>query len=109
MVKSLKHGAAYNLDDVKRLVSQGSFNTTRRVERFILGHVGEDVYDAILEVFEAAGKEGFRKTVELDYLPGVLADVYHVEVFDDEYYLKFYVEEERVVVVLSCCIDGMNH
>lgn len=109
MVKSLKHGAAYNLDEVKQLVSQGSFNATKRVTRFILEHTDEDVYDAILEVFEAANKEGFRKTVALDKFPGVSADVYYVEVFDDEYYLKFFVDEGKVVVVLSCCIDGMNH
>lgn len=107
--ESLYHGPTYNLDDVKDRVSKGLFSTTRRVSRFILEHVDLNVRDAVSEVFEAVDRSGFRKSVELDCIPGVRADVYHVCVFDEEYYLKFFISDEEIVVVLSCCIDGMNH
>ena len=49
--------------------------------------------------------------MELDVLPGTYADVYITEFEGDEWYVKFFINDEGglSVNVLSCNWDGVTH
>jgi hypothetical protein len=63
-------------------------------------------------VFRSMTPASFRKSIELDVIPGVMADVYMVRCGDDDWYVKFYLDPGSgcpTCVVLSCNFDGFIH
>lgn len=102
---------AYDLAAAKELVRNRLYRVSGRVYRFIRNHWDDDPNQTIEEVFAAARPGDFRKALMLDALPDVAADVYRVECGGEEWYLKFFIDDdgEAFVMVLSCNIDGFAH
>ena len=62
------------------------------------------------EIIGSIAAGDFRKAVELDIRPGTFADVYACEYDGEDWYVKFYVDEEgSLAVILSCNWDGAVH
>lgn len=102
---------AYDLDEIKALVSRGSYLITKRVRNFLLNH-GYDPNYIINGVFSSARSSDFYKSVELEIEPGEFGDIYYVEFDNETWYLKFYKLDnckEVYVRVLSCNLDGYRH
>ena len=85
---------------------------SRRPADFIKNHYeGEKLSDVIKGVVESIADDDFRKTMELEKIPGVMADVYKPTYDDFDWYVKFFLDEDGVValVVMSCNWDGVTH
>lgn len=57
------------------------------------------------------GTDDFVKSVELDVIPGTWADVYVVTAMDEDWYVKFFIQEDGSLSlrVLSANWDGYIH
>lgn len=91
-------------------MAAGSFDITRRVQKFIYNHYDDDPDVLISEIFAEIKQENFRKSIELDIRPGTFGDVYLVNYDCEDWYVKFYIEDDMAVVqILSCNWDGCLH
>ncbi|HAL29944.1 MAG TPA: hypothetical protein DCP20_04400 [Coriobacteriia bacterium] len=82
--------------------------TTARVAHWLMNH-GYDVVETVGEVLSSLPTCGdYRGSCTL--MNGAEADEYVVVLPDCEWYLKFWVDDEQLVVdVWSCCWDGAVH
>lgn len=102
---------SYDLGKVKKLVRRGSFSTTKRVRIWLDNH-GYNPREIIAGVVEILSPEDFCKSDELEKLPGTMGDIYKVSYCDEDWYLKFFIDEATGnlrVRVWSCCWDGALH
>lgn len=99
--------AHYDPQVVIRLARDERVIATKRVTQWLMNHdyaVKETLVE-ILTSLEDAGR--FHKSCQL--MNNKTADIYVVEL-DDEWYVKFWVDEDQLVVdVWSCCWDGAVH
>lgn len=98
----------YSAEQVTELTRQGKVVATRRVTQWLTNH-GYDARMTIAEVLSALQDHGrFIGSCRLHN--GEIADEYVVRLDRDDWYLKFWIDEERLVVdVYSCCWDGAVH
>lgn len=100
----------YDLEEAKRLVAKKRFSVGRKASTFIINRYDDAPEDLVKMIFELVKSSGFKKTMELERRPGVMADVYHVEFDDMTWYLKFFIDAEDVRVrVWSCNWDTCMH
>lgn len=45
----------------------------------------------------------------LDVAPGYNGDIYKTRLNDEDWYVKFYVRADEIVIVLTACEDGAIH
>ncbi|MBC7265384.1 hypothetical protein MX659_00515 [Coriobacteriia bacterium Es71-Z0120] len=99
--------ARYDPREVVRLAREGKVTATKHVVRWLANH-DYDVKETLVEVLsslESAGRYVKSCVLKNDET----ADVYLVEL-EEEWYLKFWVDEDQLVVdVWSCCWDGAVH
>lgn len=103
-----KRQPIYNLDQVKQLVREGRYLTSKRVSGYLLNH-GYLIDELVKDVIDSIDEENFEKSDELLYLPGVYADIYrHVECYDEKWYVKFFLDPsgEMQVRIWSLKEDG---
>lgn len=99
----------YDFHEAKRLVKQRRFRLLGKAARFIKNRYDGNPADVVVDVFSSLTSQDFQKTMELDTIPDVYADVYRPTYDGIEWYVKFYIENEVCVVVLSCNWDGCLH
>lgn len=103
----------YDLAAAKLLVQSGNVMLRGRARNFILNRYGHvDMIDTVNGVFESMQTDNFVKAVELDYLPGVFADVYEGMMYDGiDWYVKFFVDKtgNPVVDIWSMSWSGSVH
>lgn len=101
-------GARYDVGEVEQLARRGRITTTIRVAQWLSNH-GYDVKETVIEVLSALPQCG-RFTGSCTLVNGETADEYIVRLPDDDWYLKFWVDSEELIVdVWSCCWDGVVH
>ena len=105
----MKPHPTYNLDEARSLVAQGDYILTKKVTDWLINH-GFDSSETVEEVFHSLSEEGFHKTIPLDKRPDTYADVYFADLEDEQWYVKFFIEDggSRIVDVWSCRPDGFN-
>ena len=101
-------GGHYDVARVGLLVQRGRVIATKRVVQWLSNHE----YDAaakMREVLAAIDEDAtFVKSCILDNEE--TADVYIVRLPDDDWYLKFWIDEDNLMVdVWSCWWDGAAH
>ena len=108
-MKREKSRPSYSLDEAKALVAENRYRATSRPIRFVSNHLGNPAV-FIPEIVASIAESDFRKSMELDIRPGTFADVYVCEYDGEDWYVKFYVDEEgNLAVILSCNWDGAVH
>lgn len=101
-------GAVYDPGEVRRMAREGRVLATQRVVAWLMNH-DYDAADTLVEILSRLESRG-RWTGSVVLHSGVTADEYVVRMPDEDWYLKFSVEGEQVVVhVWSCCWDGAVH
>jgi hypothetical protein len=101
-------GGRYPVSSVEELARRGCVAATLRVSQWLSNH-GYDVKETILEVLASVGSRG-RYIGSCTLMNGAKADEYVVTLGDEDWYLKFWVDDvECVVNVWSCCWDGAVH
>lgn len=105
----MKRRPKYSPDEVARLVREGSMTAVKTVVNFLTNHEydAREVTTELLTTLQSRGD--FLGSPRLK--TGVIADEYRVfyESDDSEWFVKFYVEDEQLVVLLSCWWDGSVH
>lgn len=101
-------GGHYSVDQVERLARAGRVVSTKRVVQWLSNH-GYDVRETLVDVLTSLPAHGrFIGSCVLGN--GQTADEYQVILPADDWYLKFWIDEEQTVVdVWSCCWDGVAH
>jgi hypothetical protein len=101
-------GGRYDQREVMRLARAGRVIATQRVITWLMNH-DYDVADTLVEILSSLTPRGhWIGSVVLRN--GVKADEYVVRLADEDWYLKFSLDAEQVVVhVWSCCWDGAVH
>lgn len=100
----------YNLTHVKNLCSSGKIKASNRVWRYLANHYGRAEFKSTLLAVMANLKEKeFYKSDPLDVAPGYNGDIYRTRLDDEEWYVKFYVRADEIVIVLTACEDGAIH
>ena len=108
-----EHGAVsakphYCCEEVERLARAGRVIATQRVVSWLVNH-DYDAAEIIVEVLKSL-KSGGRWVGSVELRNGEIADEYLVSCADEDWYLKFCIDEGQVVVsVWSCCWDGVVH
>ncbi|MEL7668273.1 MAG: hypothetical protein AAGU73_08765 [Actinomycetota bacterium] len=98
----------YSVALVERLVRDGRVLTTARVTQWLTNH-DYDAKQEIMQVLLSVHEHG-RFTGSCVLMNGEVADEYIVGVSGEDWYLKFWVDEEQLFVdVWSCCWDGAIH
>ena len=102
---------AYSLSTAKELAAKGKFSLNGRARNFIKNRTDWANASALIqEIFNAADKEHFSKSMELDILPGTWADAYCIPFDGEVWYVKFFVEGDAVRLhVLSANWDCYIH
>ncbi len=103
-----REGPRYDPKEVARLAREGRVVTTKRVQSWLLNH-NYDAADTVIEVLTSI--ETLGKWLSSCVLGNSeIADEYVVTVDEEEWYVKFYVDNEQVVVnVWSCWWQGVAH
>lgn len=99
----------YRSEEVAELVLAGRLTVVQTVVRYLTNHEC-DVRDLTNELLTSLASNGrFLGSPRLKN--GLIADEYRVYCASDEndWYVKFYVDGQRVVVLLSCWWDGCAH
>jgi hypothetical protein len=100
-------GPCYDPVLVERLARAGRVVATKRVMQWLVNHE----YDAggtILDILCALSSRG-RFVGSCELVNDEVADEYVVSL-DEDWYVKFWIEQDTVVVnVWSCCWDGTVH
>jgi len=101
-------GGHYEIEQVERLARAGKVVATRRVAQWLSNH-GYDVRETLVEVLTSLEVRGsFTGSCVLKN--DETADEYLVRLPEDDWYLKFWVDTDQLVVdVWSCCWDGAVH
>lgn len=98
----------YDVGQVEKLARNGRVLATKRVTQWLSNH-GYDVKETIVDVLSSLGPNA-RYWGSCVLFNGETADEYVVALADDDWYLKFWVDEDQLVVdVWSCCWDGAVH
>lgn len=93
---------------VEQLVRDRRVLTTARVTQWLTNH-DYDAKQAIMQVLLSVREHG-RFTGTCTLMNGESADEYIVGVSGEDWYLKFWVDEDELFVdVWSCCWDGAIH
>jgi len=101
-------GPHYRPEDVARLARAGRVVATARVVSWLMNH-DYDAAETLVEVLVGVARSG-RHLGSTTLRNGEVADEYAVTFDQDDWYLKFYVDGDRVIVnVWSCCWDGTVH
>lgn len=105
-----QHAPSYDLGKAKALIAEKRYTVSSRPRRFVANHLGNPSI-FIPEIIAGMRQSEFRKSMELDMLPGTYADVYVTRFEGDEWYVKFFINDEGglSVNVLSCNWDGVTH
>jgi len=92
----------YKLDLLGSHVKAGTFNATLRETRSLINH-GYNPESTIRDILQTIvdGRGSFKKSVKLKE---AYADVYTVFALGQDWYVKFYITDE--VLVLSCKYDS---
>lgn len=97
-----------DVKQVERLARQGRVIATKRVVQWLSNH-GYDVKETIVDVLCSLGPKA-RYLGSCVLFNGETADEYVVALREDDWYLKFWVDEDELIVdVWSCCWDGVAH
>lgn len=100
--------AHYSVEQVVELTRQGRVVPTKRVTQWLVNH-GYEASPTIVEVLLALESRG-RFVGSCTLHNDEIADEYVVRLDQDDWYLKFWVDEDQLVVdVYSCCWDGVVH
>lgn len=98
----------YDVKHVEELARTGRVIATKRVAQWLSNH-GYDVKETIVDVLSSLGSNA-HYLGSCALMNGETADEYVVVLPDDDWYLKFWVDENQLVVsVWSCCWDGVVH
>jgi len=98
----------YDRAEVARLAGKRKVVATRRVIAWLISH-DYDAAETLVKVLTSLEERG-RWTGSTELMNGEVADEYVVACRDEDWYLKFYVDDEQIVVnVWSCCWDGTVH
>lgn len=102
---------SYDLSEAKWLARCGMLSISGRTRRFIKNRYGNRAQNIVKEIFESLRPDDFRKTIALDSLPGIWADVYVTECRQTTWYLKYFISEDfqPELHVLSANWDGYIH
>ena len=94
--------------EVARLARESKVIATRRVIAWLVNH-DYDAAETLVEALTGLEDRG-RWTGSSELMNGEVADEYVVACRDEDWYLKFYVDGDQIVVnVWSCCWDGTAH
>lgn len=102
----------YKLDEAKALAASGKLQISKRANRFITNRIGPGcAKETVKEIFRKMGADDFVKSIELDAIPGTWADVYTVTTMNEDWYVKFFIQEDGSLSlrVLSANWDGYIH
>lgn len=104
----VKNGPLYTAEIIARLAKAKNYGTTKKVFRALENHgwYFEELIPMVLEEITKDPHRSFYKTVELNRMPGVFADVYRVNCAGERWYIKLYIEDG--IIILSCKPDGSN-
>lgn len=98
----------YDVALVQQLVRDDRVVATKRVTQWLANHE-YDARQTIVQVLLSLESNG-RFTDSCVLVNGEVADEYIVSSLGEDWYLKFWVDEEQLVVdVWSCCWDGAVH
>ncbi len=97
----------YELAAIKRLVTCGQFGRTTRVARHVRSRGWGD--QDITRCFEQMLASDFHKTQRHRERPGQWLDIYRPWIDGVRMYVKFTVDTDGSVVILSLCRDGTAH
>jgi hypothetical protein len=98
----------YDLGEVRRLALAGRVVATQRVVSWLANH-DYDVAATLVQVLSSLPRHG-RWLGSVELRSGMIADEYVVALTDEDWYLKFSVDDDQIVVdVWSCCWDGAVH
>ena len=101
----------YKLSLVQSAVDGDRFRSTERVRRWLQNH-GYSPNDLIKEVVGCLTESDYYKSIEMEVIPGLVADVYRTRCEDEDWYLKLFMDEETEITCVSiytCCWDGFQH
>jgi len=103
-----RSGPRYPAVFVARLARGGRVVTTARVAQWLVNH-DYDVAETVADILSSLPTRGkYRGSCLL--MNDAVADEYVVTLLDCHWYLKFWVDDEQLVVdVWSCCWDGAVH
>jgi hypothetical protein len=101
-------GPHYDPDEVERLARQGFVVATLRVTTWLVNH-DHDAAAVLVEVLGSLTTQG-RWLSSCVLANAEIADEYTVRLEDVEWYVKFWLDRQRVVVsVWSCWWQGAAH
>jgi len=94
--------------EVARLARERKVVATRRVIAWLINH-DYDAAETLVEVLTSLEERG-RWTGSTKLMNGEVADEYVVTCRDQDWYVKFYVDGDQIVLnVWSCCWNGAVH
>lgn len=104
---------SHSLDEAKLLAQGGKVVVNKRARQFIANRHGRyDISAFISELFGAISPSNFVKSMELEKIPGIWADVYSGFEYEGEnWYVKFFIDAEGTarLNVMSANWDGYIH
>ncbi len=105
----MPRGPRYSTEKVAALVLEGRLTSNMTVTKYLVNH-NYDARDLTTELLTTLSQHGsFIGSTRLK--DGSIADEYRVfcESDDDWWYVKFYVNGDQIVVLVSCWWDGTVH
>lgn len=109
----IKNKPSYSLDEARRLVALREVKLGNRARKFLREHyLAEGPTLVVTEIFKAMCERHFYKSEELQFKPGVFADIYKGMIYDDtEWYVKFFIDEDEQehLEIWTMVWDGATH
>jgi len=103
-----RHRPCFDREEVARLALAGRIVVTQRVVSWLMNH-DYDVAETLTVVLSSLGTHG-RWVGSVVLRNGEPADEYVVARLGEEWYVKFSIDGEQVMIhVWSCCWDGAVH
>jgi hypothetical protein len=102
--RSARH---YSLGVVRRLVRERRYSVTRRAQRYIAGQSWDS--HRVAECLCNLKASDLHKSVPDPLRPGFRLDAYRLQMGSQRLYIKFTIDEDGDLYVLSFCRDGQNH
>lgn len=96
----------YNLQTVKNLCSSGDIRIKETVARGLKNRGYRSVQAHIKGLISNLSTKDFRQSIELEKFCPYYGDVYITSFEDEDWYVKFYIEEGKTVILLSAKYDG---
>jgi hypothetical protein len=102
-----RYKPTYELSIVAELTKAQKIKNKKTVVNELVNHQ-YDVQVILVGVLHeiSEGRARFHKTDQLQYAKGMFADIYYASYSDEEWYVKFYIEDG--VIVLSCKLANSN-